>query len=312
MQFIDADRLESLLDFPRLVDRLDDAFRADITAPVRHHHNIEMADEANATLLLMPAWRTGHRIAVKVATVFPDNGKRGQPGVQAQVLLMDGTGGRPLALIDGARLTLWRTAAASALACRYVSREDSSRLTMIGTGSLAPYLIRAHASVRPIREIRIWGRNLENAQKLAAAVARDGIAAEAVEDRQEAVAWGDIVSTATLSKLPLVSGNWLQDGAHLDLVGGFTPEMREADNAAIHRSTIFVDTLGGATKEAGDIVQPIAEALINKGDITADLFALARGEVTWKRQDDEVTLFKSVGASLEDLAAAELVYELAN
>src|SRR5258708_10250777 len=214
-------------------------------------------------------------------------------------------------------LTKRRTACASGLASRYLSRPQSRRLLMIGTGALAPQLIRVHAKVRPIDEVAIWGRRPEQAQVLARELAASlphalgrSLSVRAVTDRKQAVAAADIISCATLSKTPLVEGDWLREGQHLDLVGAYTPEMRESDDRAVGRARVYVDTRAGALKEGGDIVQPLANGTIGEDDIIADLFELARGQQTGRLPDDatSITLFKSVGAALDDLAAAELAF----
>ena len=222
---------------------------------------------------------------------------------------MDGKTGKPLALIDGPSLTLRRTAAASALAARYLAREDCERLLMVGTGALAPHLILAHAAVRPICNVLVWGRNPDKAEKIAKRLDRPDFRVAATTDLEGAARGADIISCATMSRDPLVAGDWLQPGSHLDLVGGFTPEMRETDDAAISKARVFVDTREGALNEAGDIVQPIRSGIIAKDDIAGDLFELTRGKRAGRRFYDQITLFKSVGTALEDLAAAKLAVE---
>ena len=320
MRILSAAEVDAALDDIALIDRLDALFRAGCEMPTRHHHAISEplgAGSADAMLLLMPAWTKGSsgRVGVKIVTVFPDNGKRSLPSIYGHYLLLDGQTGASLALLDGTMLTKRRTACASGLASRYLSRPESARLLMIGTGALAPQLIRVHAKVRPIREVAIWGRRPEEAEKLAnelnqslpEAIGR-AISVRAVTDRQRAVAAADIVSCATLSKAPLVEGDWLREGQHIDLVGAYTPQMRESDDKAVWRARVFVDTRAGALKEGGDIVQPLANGTIDEDDVIADLFELARGQQTGRLAGDAttITLFKSVGAALEDLAAAEL------
>ena len=255
----------------------------------------------------MPAWQPGRALGVKVVTVFPANASRGLSAVQATYLLLDAETGSPRALLDGAALTRRRTAAASALAATYLARPDSATLVMVGTGSLAPHLVAAHAAVRPIREVRVWGRSAEKAAALAARLDRPGLRVTAVQDLEAAVRGADVVSCATLSAAPLVHGGWLRPGTHVDLVGGFTPAMREADDEAVRRSRVFVDT-PAALAEAGDVVQPLARGVLRKEDV-ADLFDLVRGRRPGRQRDEEITLFKSVGAALEDLAAARLALE---
>lgn len=320
MRTLSAAEVDAALDDLALVDRLDALFRRGCEMPPRHHHTIAHPSgpgSADAMLLLMPAWTRGapSHLGIKVVTVFPDNGKRALPSIYGQYLLLDGTTGQTVALLDGTMLTKRRTACASGLASRYLSRPDSRRLLMIGTGALAPHLIRVHARIRPIEEVAIWGRRPERAESLAKELARSlpqvlgrSIAVRAVADRKQAVGRADIVSCATLSRTPLVEGDWLGEGQHIDLVGAYTPGMRESDDKAVWRARVYVDTRAGALKEGGDIVQPLANGTIDEDDVIADLFELSRGQQTGRLPGDTttITLFKSVGAALEDLAAAEL------
>ncbi|MBN9010876.1 MAG: ornithine cyclodeaminase family protein [Rhizobiales bacterium] len=310
MRFIDAAAIDQALDVPALVEALREAFRGGITVPTRHHHTVPRAGAADATFLLMPAWNDDPAsfIGTKLVTIFPDNATRGQASVLGTYVLMEGATGRVVALLDGVALTLRRTAAASALAATYLARPDARRLLMVGAGALAPHLIAAHAAVRPIREVAIWNHRPERAEALAARLDRPGLAVRAVTDLDAEIAAADIVSAATLSTEPLVHGEALRPGTHVDLVGGFTPHMREADDAAIARARVHVDTRAGATKEAGDITQPLASGALAEGAILGDLFDLAAGRSIGRQGAGEITLFKSVGTAIEDLAAAALVY----
>jgi ornithine cyclodeaminase len=311
MKLIDDDTVARHLALPVLIERLRAAFRAASSVPLRHHHTVAAPDVAPGTLLLMPAWSAGGYLAIKLVTVFPDNHRRSLPTVLASVLLLSAETGQALALIAGRALTVRRTAAASALAASYLARVDARHLVMVGTGALAPALIEAHAAVRPIARVSVWGRDGAKARALAARFAGAAFAVAATDDLEAAVRAADVVSCATLARDPLVRGAWLAPGAHLDLVGGFTPQMREADDAAIRRSAVFVDTRDGATQEAGDIVQPLASGVLTREAIRADLYDLARGTAPGRTAPDEITLFKSVGSALEDLAAAQLAYEMA-
>jgi ornithine cyclodeaminase len=306
---VDAEAIHLLLDFPSLIDALRAMFRDGVAVPPRHHHAIEPSapDGRPGTLLLMPAWRAGEALGVKIVTVFPDNARRSLPSVYGTYLLLDAATGTPLAVLDGTALTLRRTAAASALASGFLAREDSAVHLMVGTGALAPYLIAAHKAVRPIRETRIWGRDPAKAAALAARLAASGTAAISVPDLAEAVTTADIITCATLSQEPLVRGTWLKPGAHLDLVGGYRPEMRETDDEAISRARIFIDT-DAALHEAGDIVQPLRSGALAPERIAGDLSGLVRGTCEGRQSTNEITLFKSVGTALEDLAAAKLAF----
>lgn len=317
MRQFDADAVALGLPYPDLVEALRATFRDGCEAPTRHHHTVPVPGEADATLLLMPAWRSGAYIGVKMVTVFPGNGARGLPGVMGTYMLLDGATGAPLALIDGQALTARRTAAASALAADYLAPGDATRLAMIGTGALAPALIEAHAAVRPIEHVTIWGRRPTRAAELAGDVTADlaarrpGLSIAAASDLKTTVSGADIVSCATLSTDPLIEGDWLRPGQHLDLVGAFRPDMRESDDTAVTRARLFVDTRDGAFAEAGDIVQPLAAGVISRDDIVADLYDLTRGTIAGRTAASEITLFKSVGTALEDFAAAVLLWERA-
>lgn len=316
MLMITAEEIDRSLTHAGLVETLRTAFRDGAVQPVRHHHTVERPDGAASTLLLMPAWTDfqragtsdGGHIGVKILTVSPDNNAIGKPAVTGLYLLLDGRTGEPQALIDGQRITQWRTACASALAASYLARKDASKLLIIGAGAVASFLGRAHAAVRPIRQIRIWNRTATNAETVAQALREEGFDASVTEDLDAVLGWADIVSAATISTEPLVKGALLTPGTHVDLVGAFTPAMRESDDEAIASARVFVDTREGATKEGGDIVQAIASGALHPEAIVADLAELARGEKQGRQSADEITLFKSVGAALEDLAASIAVY----
>ena len=308
MHIIKARELSRALDYGALVDALDVAFRDDYSIPARHHHTISSDCNEDATVLLMPAWNERY-LGVKTAVVAPGNAALGLPSVNASYQLLDRETGALIALIDGPELTARRTAAASALASRYLSRVNSSRLLMIGTGTLAPHLIKAHASQRGIKEVLVWGRHFEKSQGVVASINLPGVTLRAVDNLEVAVGDADIVSCATLAKAPLISGKWLRPGQHIDLVGGFTQDMREADDMTVIRSRIFVDT-EETIETAGDIWDPLSREVIQKRDIFGTLFSLSRGEAPSARPNgDEITFFKSAGTAVEDLAAAILAYE---
>jgi len=302
---LDADEVAARLDRAALIDALESAFRLGCHSPERQHYAIGGSPGGGNVLLIMPAWRTGGLIGVKLATVFPGNAARGQPAVHASYTLFDAATGVPLAVLDGTELTRRRTAAASALAARYLAIPDASRLLLVGTGALAPHLIESHAIVRPISAVRVWGRRPERANEVARRFAgRFDI--EAAADLEAAVAWADIVSCATLADEPLVRGAWLRPGQHVDLVGSFTAAMREADDDALARVSLYVDTRAGALAESGELIHAMATGAINAESIRGELADLARGTAWGRRTPEEITLFKSVGCAIEDLAAAEL------
>jgi alanine dehydrogenase len=299
-----ADDVHAALPWADLADALEDAFIARRTeVPLRHAHDVQ----GSGTLLLMPAW-SPEALGVKLVTVMPGAAALGVDTVQASYLLLDRATGAPRALIDGEALTLRRTAATSALAAQHLARPDARRLLIVGTGRLAPWMAQAHVALQPeLAHVAVWGRDADKAEDVVQALRDDGIDAEVALDLRAAVQAADIVSCATTAREPLVHGAWLQDGTHLDLVGGFKPDMREADDAALQRARIVVDTYAGALAEAGDLVQPLARGVITREHIVGELAQLLRGEVHGRVAPGDVTLFKSVGTALEDLAAAVLV-----
>ena len=306
MKVFDRDAVATSLPYHRLIHALEEAFRSDVAVPRRAHHQVHVPGSPDATLLMMPAWRSGRFIGVKIATVFPGNTARNLPAVNASYLLIDANTGECVAILDGAELTLRRTAAASALASGYLSRNDSTRFLMVGTGKLAPHLIAAHATVRRFDEVMIWGRRPDAARQLASDLTARPCDVTAVEDLEQAARRADIICCATLATEPLIKGEWLRPGQHLDLVGAFRPDMSEADGDAVTRAEVYVDSFAEALSEAGEIVQAIDKGTIDRRHIVGDLFALARGLCRHRESADAITLFKSVGTALEDLAAAEL------
>lgn len=302
-RFYSAEQVHAALDWERLVDTLAAAFARGAEVPLRHAHRLGTDD----TLLLMPAWSAA-TLGVKLVTVMPGAATHGAPTVSALYVLLDRATGAPRALIDGEALTLRRTAATSALAARYLARSSATNLLVIGAGKLAPYLLRAHCALRPaLARVRLWGRNVERAQTLAQELRDEGLPVEVAGDLEQAVRDAHLVTSATTATAPIVRGAWLAPGTHLDLVGGFTPAMREADDAAVARSRIVVDTYRGALAEAGDVVEPLGRGVITRDRLVAELAELVRGERPGRTRDDQITLFKSVGTALEDLAAAEMV-----
>ncbi len=305
MRQFDAAATARALPFPALVAALERQFLAGCEVPARQVHAVGDA----LTALVMPAWVPGRFFGLKVVNVAPGNAARGLPGLFASYQLFDATTGAPLALIDGGELTARRTAAASALAASRLTRPDARRQLIVGSGRVGSLLAPAYRAVREIDDVMVWSRDPASASRLAASLAAEGHPTRAVADLAAAVAGADIVSCATLAAEPLIRGDWLRPGTHLDLIGGFTPAMREADDACFAGAEVWVDTLEALAK-AGDLVHPIASGVLRREDVRGTLADLCAAP-DMPRDPAARTVFKSVGTALEDLAAAILVHETA-
>ena len=307
---IDDHFIEANTNFKDLVNALKIGFSyLETIVPMRHHHDFpNPAVGSESTLLLMPAWNPSKEAGVKVVTVSPENGKFNLPTIQGTYIYLDAEKGSLKAVLEAKTLTAKRTAAASALASSFLSKEESTSLLMIGTGALSVNLIKAHTSVRPIDQVYIWGRNIDKAQAVCEELSNQGFSIKAIQNIDDKISEVDIISCATLSKIPLVLGKFLKPGQHIDLVGAYRKDMREADNETVQKSSIYLDTLQAGVKESGDIVIPLQEGTITEKDIKADLFELCSGKKQGRSSDDEITMFKSVGHALEDLVAARHYY----
>ncbi|KAL6526974.1 hypothetical protein OROGR_016064 [Orobanche gracilis] len=314
--FISTARVHSVITHKSLILHLQTTLpplSAAIQSPLRHAHQTS----PNSSFLLMPSWSTSASlpyIGTKLVTHHPENSTLNLPGVHAIYVLFNSLTGHPLASIDATELTLYRTACVSALASSYLSREDSKTLVMIGAGSLASHLIKAHLSVRQnIKHVVVWNRTLEKARILVDQLKNEdngleGVCFETNGCLEEVIKMGDIITCATNSKTPLVKGVDLKKGAHLDLVGSFTPSMRECDDAALRRGHVFVDN-EGAMKEAGELVGAFERGVIKEDEIVGDLVRLIKGEIIGRMDFDGITVFKSVGSAVVDLLSAQMVYE---
>jgi ornithine cyclodeaminase len=308
---IDNQFIEENTHFQNLISELKLAFSSKKTiVPMRHHHDFANPKiGTDSTLLLMPAWTPSEDAGVKIVTVSPENGQFNLPSINGTYIYLDATKGTIKAILEAKSLTVKRTAAASALASSYLSIKNASSLLMIGTGALSPNLIKAHASVRPITHVYLWGRNYDKAKALSKTLENENFKVTPIKTIEEKIKDVDIISCATLSKTPLVLGEFLKPGQHIDLVGAYKKDMREADNETIAKASVFVDTYQGGLKESGDIVIPLQEKIITESDIKADLFELCANTKKGRTFDEEITVFKSVGHALEDLAAANYYYK---
>ncbi len=308
MLIFDAAATRQALPFDRLIPALRAMFAAGCEVPPRQVHEIVAPDGARLTSLIMPAWLPGRCYGVKTVNIAAGNAALGLPGLHASYLLFDARTGAPLALIDGDQITARRTAAASALAASWLARPDARHLLVVGAGQVARLLPEAYSAVRPIDRVTVWARSGQQAQALARQLRDGGLAAEASTDLEAAAGAADIVSCATLASAPLIQGRWLRAGSHLDLIGSFTPAMREADDDCFDAAALYVDTEEALVK-SGDLLGPLSRGVIRAADLRGTLATLARGEAPGRRSSDERTVFKSVGTALEDLAAAMLVME---
>ncbi|MFT2097619.1 ornithine cyclodeaminase family protein [Marinomonas sp. 2405UD66-6] len=309
---------DGCLPYEKVISALDDAFKLDIKCPIRHHHYLNVPNKKDATLLLMPAWLEGLYFGVKQVSVFPSNGEEGLPGLNSIYILSCAKTGLPLAQFDGNVITARRTAAAAALGAKYLSRPESKNLLVVGAGKVASQVIPAMATVRDLEEIKIYNIHEESAASLAEQVQKElNIKASVVskEDLPSAVAWADIVSCATLSEEPMVLGEWVTPGTHIDLIGSFTPYMREVDDELMQKAQVFADFKAAALTETGDFISPIKSGSITEDHIIGDFLSLSRGQhagrKAFKDPENDISVFKAVGSSIEDLATAMLWYDRA-
>lgn len=310
LPWLDADTVARRLPYAALIDALAAAFVQEVEAPPRMHCDLGSATERpeQRDLLVMPAWVPGAEAGVKLVTLFEHNGERDRPRIQGVYVLFDPEHGTPLAMLDAAALTTRRTAAASALAARHLARADASHLLVCGSGRLAHALPEAYAAVRELQQLTVWARRAAAAQQTAADLraALPGVAVQVADDLESAVRAADMITSAIPSTDAFLHGAWLQPGAHLDLIGSYRPAMHEADVEALTGATLFVDTRSGVLAESGEFIDALAAGRIETDDIVAELPDLVSGRHPGRRSDDEITLFKSVGTALEDLAGARL------
>ena len=307
MQVISAEQVHQSLNFPVLIAALDRAFAGTFHMPARQVFPLTEQEDNHDAFAVLPSWND-EVIGVKAFTYFPDNGAQQLPTLFSKILLFKRDHGEPLAMVDGTSVTYWRTAAVSALAAQKLARPDASRLLLLGTGNLALPLLRAHASVRQLTEIRVWGRDAQKAEAIVAAFRAEHPALQitAVSDLRAAVRSAEIIVAATGSAEPLVLGEDVQAGCHVDLLGNHSPDRRECDTELVVKSCVFVDYTPNVVREAGELLIPRDEGRFSMEEIFADLAACCRG-VAGRRFPEQITLFKSVGTALADLVTAHLV-----
>lgn len=306
MHFFDAQAVESALPYPDLVDALRTGLQLPIEVPAR---SVLSPNQDASCVLVMPAWAPQQLLGVKLVSVWPENNARGLPAVSGVYVLISCADGRPLAVMDGTELTLRRTAAAAALAARTLARRNSSTLAVLGTGALSAPLALAHASVMPLEQILIWGRDRQRALGVVKRLQAHGLNAHASTDLQGALAEADLVAAATTASQPFIPAKWVQPGTHLGLVGAFTPQMAEAEPALMARAQLFADQRAAVLEKGGEVWQALQMGLIEPSYIEAELADLAaQPQRAWRSGDDAITVFKSVGFASLDLIAAERVF----
>lgn len=305
MLVLDAETIERSLPYPQLVEALRQAHRSPHPPRV---HTVVSSDPTGGgnDFLALTAWAPYDMIAAKLVSVFPGNlsSTPPRPSVQGVVVLFDGADGSVRLVADGAAMTFRKTAADSALGVRLLSREDSRVLLVVGAGGLAPHVIRSHTSVRPsIRQVLVWNRTPARALSLAQQTVLPNVEVDATDSLDEAVTRADIISCVTMSTSPLVRGELLRPGTHVDLIGSYTPAMREADDDALRRARLFVDTRDDM-RRTGDIRQPLESGVLRESDIRGDLFELCSGSAPGRTSTDDITVFKNVGGAHLDLFTA--------
>ncbi len=305
MKILDLSATRDALPYKDLIDALEEGFRGDFDAPLRHHHYLKNEAAEDDVLLLMPAWRSEGYGGIKLVNVVPGNAKRGRAALSSSYVLFDRETGEHLLIADGGELTARRTAAASALAARRLARPDSATHLIVGAGRVGFNLALAYREVLPITRTLVFDINPDNAERMVASLAEEGIAAEVADSVQSTSAEADVISCATLARTPVLLGDWLRPGQHVDLIGSFTPEMREVDDTAVTRASVYVDT-HDALVESGDIKTPLETGILQETDILATLKGLCDSGDHPRQSAEEITLFKGVGTAIEDLSAAIL------
>lgn len=308
MLIIPDTEIARLLDYKKLIEALREIFQSEYTMPLRHHHFYKTPEGDENTLILMPVWNSQY-MGLKQVTVAPANAMEDRPSIFAQYILSNSITGEPLAMMNATEITARRTACTSALAASYLCREDAENLLIVGGGKVAQHLALSHMAVGEFKKVSVWMRNLTKMEVFVGNLKDQGIPAEAVIDLEKSARQADLISCATPTKTPIIKGEWVKPGTHLDLMGSYKPDTRETDDDAIRKSSIFVDSRAGALHESGELALPIAAGIITQKDVKADIVELIKGIHPGRTSSEEITLFKSAGLAIEDLAAALLVYK---
>ena len=312
MLMLDAQKLLGCMPFAALVDEL----------AAMHRESIGLVDEMMMESIggdgnvdhffIRSGWQPDKAVGAKVITIFPRNNKtREYPSIQAVYVLFDGKNGNPQACLDGTALTWLKTAADSALGSKLLSRPDSENLLMIGAGQMAPHLVSAHLAVRPsIRRVRVWNRTADKAEQLCTALRPQfpQIEFDTITEVENGVREADLVCSAIGRKEPIVEGAWLKPGTHVDLIGAYTPDMREADDEVLRRGSLFVDARETTIAHIGELMIPLAAGVIEETDVLASLSDLCQQRHGGRHSNEEITVFKNGGGGHLDLMCARILY----
>ena len=310
MIFISEEGIQSNFSVKALIEEIESIYKKDSKVPLRHIHNIDYLKQDNnfSQFMLMPAFLNGEDYGIKLLNVFPFNSLLGMSRVNALYVLFDSKNGKVKAVIDGTELTNQRTAAMSAIASKYLSKINSKKLLVLGTGALVPYMIKAHCYVRPIEEVLIWGRDYTKAQSIVNNFKNNDIKISVVNNLEKACGEADIITSLTSAKKEFILGSWVNKNAHIDLVGAHTKSMAELEPYGFSLGNIYVDNMKAVLEEAGDLINAINLGFIVKNNIRADIKELIKNNKFMRSNNEEITIYKSVGDALSDLAAARLAY----
>ena len=310
MKTIGPEEVHAALSYPALVDALQETFSGEFNMPPRNVFLLDEQSGSHDAFAVLPSWNTD-LIGVKAFTYFPSNSEP-YKSLYSKILLFDRAHGEPLALVDGTTVTFWRTAGISGLATRLLARKDAENLLLLGTGNLAKYIIRANASVRPLKRVSVWGRTPSNAAKIVDEMncELEGVEVTVATDLEKSCSQADIIVSATASHEPLVLGDWVTEGTHTDFIGNHHADKRECDTSLILKSRVYADSYANCFKEAGEILVPISEGVFQKDDVVADLSEMCNGSAPLRQNDDDITLFKSIGMGISDLVGAGLAYKV--
>ena len=310
MKTIGPEEVHAALSYPALVDALQETFSGEFNMPPRNVFLLDEQSGSHDAFAVLPSWNTD-LIGVKAFTYFPSNSEPSK-SLYSKILLFDRAHGEPLALVDGTTVTFWRTAGISGLATRLLARKDAENLLLLGTGNLAKYIIRANASVRPLKRVSVWGRTPSNAAQIVDEMSSEleGVEVTVATDLEKSCRQADIIVSATASHEPLVMGDWVTEGTHTDFIGNHHADKRECDTSLVLKSKVYADSYANCFKEAGEILVPISEGVFQKDDVVADLSEMCNGSGPLRQNDDDITLFKSIGMGISDLVGAGLAYKV--